>query len=395
MYDNKYMYFQALLIEHKIPPHYLSKLVVTDAEIQSGRMSIESIDEFLAPFLGHDAPAPTDITKPMYNFVGQQTVADKRIADALEAIMGTCVISYGIERSFNILKYFGIFPAKTDYTHLLRHLITQPRMRSNIHQRDIDGLLPNYHRLEENLGYTFKDRAYLLQALTHPSFPTNSVTGCYQQLEFLGDAVLDMLITAYIFERCPQMHQGKLTDLRSALVNNNTLACLCVRNQFHRHMLSQNALLTEQIEHFVAFQLSYKHAVTEQVLLLVNDADKPQMGEYVAVPKALGDVFEALVGAVFLDCGNNLLCTWNVLYPLMHAEIALFMADTPIQPVRRLYEFQGARPTFDDAFVEDDVVMVGVRYTCKNQLMQAIGFGHNATDAKNAAAKVALNNLMT
>lgn len=360
-------------------------------------MTMESIEEFLAPYLGQaasDKPL-SDTLKPMYNFLGQQSVADKRIADALEAIMGTCVISFGIERSFNILKYFGIFPAKSDYSRLLHHLFTQPRMRSNIEQRDIDGLLPNYQRLEENLGYTFKDRAFLLQALTHPSFPTNSVTGCYQQLEFLGDAVLDMLVTAYIFERCPQMHQGKLTDLRSALVNNNTLACLCVRNQFHRHILSQNALLAEQIEHFVSFQQSHNHAITEQVLLLISDADSRAMGEHVSVPKALGDVFEALIGAVFLDSGNDLSLTWSVIFRLMHADIAQFMEDTPIQTVRRLYEFVGARPTFDDPFVDDDVVMVTVRFTCKNQLTQAQGFGHNAVDAKFAAAKVALHKLMT
>lgn len=358
-------------------------------------MSTQSIDQFLAPFLGQTAAPASATTMPMYNFVHQQSVPDKRIADAVESILGTCVIAFGFERSFNVLKYFGIFPTNSDYTQLLRHLFTQPRMRSNIHQRDIDGLLPNYQRLEQHLGYTFKDRAYLLQALTHPSFPTNSVTGCYQQLEFLGDAVLDLLVTAYIFERCPQMHQGKLTDLRSALVNNNTLACICVRNQFHRHILSQNALLAEQIEHFVSFQQLHKHAVTEQVLLLINDADRPAMGEHIAVPKALGDVFEALVGAVFLDSGNDLARTWSVIYRLMHADIAQFMADTPIQMVRRLYEFEGARPVFDAAHVEDDLVMVTVRFTCKNQLMQAHGFGHNSTDAKSAAAKVALHKLMT
>lgn len=382
-------------MENKIPPHVLSKLVASETEIQAGRMTIEAIEEFLSPFLGHTVEPASATNMSMYNFLGQQSVADKRIADALEAILGTCVISFGFERSFNILKYFGIFPANEDYTNLLRHLFTQPRMRSNIQQRDIDGLLPNYDRLEENLGYKFRDRAYLLQALTHPSFPTNSVTGCYQQLEFLGDAVLDMLVTAYIYERCPQMHQGKLTDLRSALVNNNTLACICVRNQFHRHILSQNALLSEQIEHFASFQQTHKHAVTEQVLLLISDADVPAMGEHIAVPKALGDVFEALIGAVFLDSGNDLTLTWSVIFRLMHTDIAQFMEDTPIQTVRRLYEYVGARPVFDDPFVEDDLVMVTVRFTCKNQLMQAHGFGHNGTDAKFAAAKVALHKLMT
>lgn len=354
-------------------------------------MSTKRIEEFLAAYIGQTVSKDTNM--PMFSFLDQQRVADKTIADAIEATLGACVASFGIERSFNVLKFFGIFPPKADYTQLLHHRFTQPRLRSNIKQRDIDGLLPNYQQLERNLGYTFRDRAYLLQALTHPSFPTNSVTGCYQQLEFLGDAVLDMLVTAYIFERCPEMQQGKLTDLRSALVNNNTLACLCVRNQFHRYILSQNALLAEKIDHFAQFQRSHKHVITEQVLLLIGNEDVP-MGEYIDVPKALGDVVEALIGAVFLDSGNDVAQTWGVVYRLMHAEIAQFMANTPIQVVRRLFEFKGAHPKFDNPYVDDDLVMITVRFTCRHELMQAHGFGRNSTDAKNAAAKVALQKLM-
>lgn len=47
--------------------------------------------------------------------------------------------------------------------------------------------------LQDILGYTFKDDAYILHALSHPSYTVNSLTKCYQRLEFLGDAIIGML----------------------------------------------------------------------------------------------------------------------------------------------------------------------------------------------------------
>ena len=54
-------------------------------------------------------------------------------------------------------------------------------------------------RVEEILGYSFKERSFLLQALTHASYTCNELTESYERLEFLGDAVLDYLVTAHLF----------------------------------------------------------------------------------------------------------------------------------------------------------------------------------------------------
>lgn len=51
-------------------------------------------------------------------------------------------------------------------------------------------LLDGFEKFEEKIHYRFKDRSYLLQALTHASYTPNQLTDCYQRLEFLGDAVL-------------------------------------------------------------------------------------------------------------------------------------------------------------------------------------------------------------
>lgn len=336
----------------------------------------------------------------MQTFLGRQYVSDKACADCVEAILGCCVKSIGVARSFKILETFSILPPidGKNIMEMLQHKLISPRIRTSIRDHEVDSFLINHEKLEDSIGYKFNDRAYLLQALTHPSYPTNRITGCYQQLEFLGDAVLDFLITSYIFERCPDMDPGTLTDLRSSLVNNVTLACLCVRYNMHVYILSQNPELSEAIANFYKFQASKGHEVTEHVQLLMEESDiEALMAEYVDVPKTLGDVFEALIGGIFLDSGNNLKVTWNVIYKLMRKELDRFMRDVPIQVVRKLHEFPNANPEFDESVTsdEDGIVMVPLRFTCNGEIIMAYGFGLNRDNAKRAAAKIALQKLQS
>lgn len=389
---------QQKLKELEANPRILFMLELSAAERELGQASQDSLIEFFQKInsdLSVCGEASSERTS-MQTFLGRQTVSDKSCADCVEAILGCCVKSIGVSRSFKILETFKILPPieGKNIMEMLEQKLKSPRIRTNIRDYDVDSFLINYQKLEKSIGYTFKDRAYLLQALTHPSYPTNRITGCYQQLEFLGDAVLDFLITAYIFERCPDMDPGTLTDLRSALVNNVTLACLCVRYNIHVYILSQNAELSESIANFHKFQSSKQHQITEHVQLLMEENDvECKMAEYVEVPKTLGDVFEALIGGIFLDSGNDLVATWNAIYKLMHKELDRFMREVPIQVVRKLHEFPNANPEFDDSVVTDDIVMVGLRFTCNGEILIVHGFGTNRDNAKRAAAKIALQKL--
>lgn len=295
--------------QNNVSPNLLYELRLSKTEVEMGKVSKETLMQFKQEFVRNQIRDPDGQESSMQNFLGLQRIADKTNSDCVEAILGACLKSIGVERTFKVLEMFNILPKPDDFdiTRLIQKKFRSPRVRTNIKDVEVDSFLPNYRKLEDSIGYTFKERAYLLQALTHPTYPTNRVTGCYQQLEFLGDAVLDFLITSYIFERCPHMDPGQLTDLRSALVNNVTLACLCVRYNIHLYILSQNAALTEFIGQFVDFQVKHKHEVTDHVELLMEEKDvECKMADYVEVPKTLGDVVEALIGAVFLDSGNDL-----------------------------------------------------------------------------------------
>lgn len=127
--------------------------------------------------------------------------------------------------------------------------------------------------LENHLGFTFHDYSLLSRALTHRSYLNENPEATLEdneRLEFLGDAVLDFVVGAYLYHRFPEMDEGELTSLRAALVRAETLA------EFAR---------TLEIGRYL--RLGYGEAET---------------GGRERIP-ILCAAFEAVVGAIYLDQG--------------------------------------------------------------------------------------------
>lgn len=80
--------------------------------------------------------------------------------------------------------------------------------------------MPKNKALEKQLGYTFSDPGLLELALTHRSHDKNN----NERLEFLGDALLDLIISEALYSRYPHAHEGQMTRTRAALVKGETLA---------------------------------------------------------------------------------------------------------------------------------------------------------------------------
>ena len=82
--------------------------------------------------------------------------------------------------------------------------------------------------LQERLGYTFREAQLLDCALTHKSYANEMGLGShhYERLEFLGDAVLELIVSAYLYAAYPSAHEGQLSKLRSRLVNARAFAAL-------------------------------------------------------------------------------------------------------------------------------------------------------------------------
>ncbi|MCM1540260.1 MAG: ribonuclease III [Blautia sp.] len=87
-------------------------------------------------------------------------------------------------------------------------------------------------QLEERIGYPFQDRLLLQQALTHTSYANErkiNKVASYERLEFLGDAVLELASSEFLFKQNPELSEGELTKMRAAMVCEPSLA-FCARN---------------------------------------------------------------------------------------------------------------------------------------------------------------------
>lgn len=333
------------------------------------------------------------IEKSLLPYMKQQCIGDKIIADAVEAFIGVVIQSLGVSAGLKLCQKLKVLPNENKLENILSEKIPPRKAMKNTSTREAK--VHNRQELEKIIGYTFNDPLYLLQALTHASYPIK-IMGTYQQLEFLGDAVLDFLVTSYITEQCPKMDPGQLTDLRSSLVNNVTLACIIVRNGLHKFLLSENCLLSEAIKKFVDFQASKDNRIVLDQIILLDTEDDTKAAESVDVPKVIGDIFESLIGAIFLDSGLDLAKTWDVIYGLMKSEIHEFMINVPKQIVRQLFEFEkgNAEPRFfKHRVIDEDSVAVPVEITLRGERKIFIGIGKNKSVARKCAAKLALKAL--
>jgi ribonuclease-3 len=126
--------------------------------------------------------------------------------------------------------------------------------------------------LQETLGYTFRDENLLRLALTHPSIAhEQEITVPHnQRLEFLGDAVLGVILTRELYERFPSFGEGPLTKARAQLVNQRSLAEQSRRLKIGEFLIMSRGELT--------------HGGRERA-------------------SSLADAYEAVIGAIFLDGG--------------------------------------------------------------------------------------------
>lgn len=226
-----------------------------------------------------------------YNLVNQHSIPDKSIADCVEALIGSYLIDCGPRGALLFMSWIGIcvlphseieYPADWVRYPGSGPLIEQggktyrrvygswqapksPSCEEQGRSHAFDYESEGFRSFEMEIGYTFNDPLYLLQAMTHASYSPNRLTDCYQRLEFLGDAVLDYLITRHLFEDPRQHSPGALTDLRSALVNNTIFASLAVRHGFHKHFRHLSAGLHQVIDRFVRIQHENGYTLSEEV----------------------------------------------------------------------------------------------------------------------------------
>ena len=216
--------------------------------------------------------------------------------------------------------------------------------------------------IEEIVGYTWKEKSFILQAFTHPSYGDNRLTETYERLELLGDAVLDYLITCYIFLNTDS-DPGRLTDIRSALVNNNYFAALLTDVSLDKHILHSAPGVYRKVLAYLEDRWWDGDSENIDHNLRLFNEDEPLELDMVEVPKVLGDVFEAIIGAVFLDCGHDLMTVWKV-YTKLCPQLDAVVAKPPLNIKKQLVERFPGHVKFGPAIVEEnrDTVIVEVLF---------------------------------
>ncbi|CAN1309692.1 Endoribonuclease Dicer homolog 1 [Linum perenne] len=177
----------------------------------------------------------------------------------------------------------------------------------------------DFNTIESVLNHEFSKKSLLIEAITHASKPSPGVS-CYQRLEFVGDAVLDHLITRHLFFSYTDLPPGRLTDLRAAAVNNENFARVAVKRKLHVHLRHGSSALEKQVSFYEVSKLEFNSF---------------GLGDCKA-PKVLGDIVESIAGSIFLDSGLDTRVVWKVFQPLLDPMVT--PETLPMHPVRELQE---------------------------------------------------------
>jgi endoribonuclease Dicer len=168
-----------------------------------------------------------------------RVLSSKTLADVVEALIGVYYVAGGKIATNHLMKWIGI-NAELDPQEI-------PSSKPyNIPESIIKSI--NFDTLEGALGIKFQNKGLLVEAITHASRPSSGVS-CYQRLEFVGDAVLDHLITKHLFFTYTDLPPGRLTDLRAAAVNNENFARVAVKHKLHVHLRHGSSALETQVGH--------------------------------------------------------------------------------------------------------------------------------------------------
>ncbi|XP_006653591.1 endoribonuclease Dicer homolog 4 [Oryza brachyantha] len=295
----------------------------------------------------------------------------KVIADVVESLIGVFLVEGGFKAAFAFMHWMGI-DADFNSSALYRVLDASSINLSLLDYTDIA-------ELEELIDYKFKHKGLLLQAFVHPSFSQHS-GGCYQRLEFLGDAVLEYVITSYLYSTYPNLKPGQITDLRSLAVGNDSLAYASVQKSIHRHLIKDSNHLTSAISRFEKY---VKLSNSEKDLL-----------EEPACPKVLGDIVESCIGAVLLDSGFNLNNVWRVMLMLLKPVLTFSnMHTNPMRELRELCQCNGFELGLPKPVKADGEFHVRVEVNIKSKVIICTAANRNSKAARKFAAQETLSKL--
>ena len=215
----------------------------------------------------------------------------------------------------------------------------------------------NRTELENIIGYTFNNKNQLRLALTHSSYANENGMGKYahnERIEFLGDAVLELISSDFLFKEYPDMQEGDMTKLRSKLVCEDALSYFAKQIGLGRFLY-----LGKGEEH-------------------TNGRERKSI---------LCDAFESLIGAIYIDGGMEAATKFVKRFVLSDIEQKMYMFDskTTLQEmVQAKYGVGVVYKVIEESGPEHNKSFRIAVYI-KDKLMGE-GFGHSKKEAAKEAA---------
>ncbi len=220
--------------------------------------------------------------------------------------------------------------------------------------------------LEKTIGYSFKNKSLILLAVTHSSYANEhklqkNQCECNERLEFLGDSVLSLIVSEYIYNHFGQRQEGDLTKIRASIVCSKSLSSLAKKINLGDYLL----------------------------------LGKGEEGGGRSKATILENAFEALIAAIYLDTNNSKEQVSKLIMPLIIPEIEAISSTAPMDHKTTLQQFVQASSKEKIQYVLVDEIGPDHNKTFKvevrlNSNVIGVGTGKSKREAEQAAAKEAL-----
>lgn len=255
----------------------------------------------------------------------QPLLSTKILADVVESLIGAAYLEGGYDKA---LKCINLFVPENNLKPL------NARLESMFERAGNQSSIPsaNLPDLETLIGYEFKHKALLVEAITHPSYSSDMNTVSYQRLEFLGDALLDMLVVPQLFHHSRGLSHIDMHLFKASVVNAHFLAFLSLgfsmvvedaearqqpgsRNKYELGTKERKVELWKFMRHQHAEMTSAQKRCWQRYSGGFRDTIQDSLGSSVDYPwtalygleadKFFSDIVEALLGAIFVDSGGD------------------------------------------------------------------------------------------
>lgn len=372
------------------------------------------LDRFILtkPFTGSKWQPPS-LREASTNVEEQKReMSSKVLADIVEALIGAALVDGGLSKAYECIQVLLAgetwWPLGTQFDNISEETIECPTLKS-------------LHLLEQLIGHQFSSPSLLLEAITHASHPRNNQTS-YERLEFLGDAVLDLIVTPKLYAHPRDLRHWDLHRVHEALVNGYFLSFCCMNTSIagdaKYDIVSVGSTKTPQPTDAKKYHLhdfmrasaqvttAKKNSLNRFTALRDPIAKALKTSEFYPWPdlaalqpeKFLSDIVEAILGALYLDTRGDL------------AACETFLEQLGVLPTLRRILDDGVETAFpkervgiladrsDVSYVTEQSKEDGNAWTCavlvaKGEIARVRGCG-SREEAEVRAADVAARELM-